>query len=144
MAEHIVAVDQVKIDYRLWGHLLSCKRKDLTNCDPPAGSRPTTFAPSATARASCRWATPAAETIAPDGVVIKPSARAPHLLQHTGGALVFDDYPALKVAANDPGTPCSPFTRAESAARSTPVAVPVGIAVHGAATPRAAVGRQTP
>ena len=32
--------------------------------------------------------------LAPDGVVIKPSACAPHLLQHTGRALVFDDYPA--------------------------------------------------
>lgn len=40
--------------------------------------------------------------IAPDGVVIKPSACAPHLLQHTGRALVFDDYPALKKAVEDP------------------------------------------
>ena len=41
--------------------------------------------------------------IAPDGVIIKPSACAPHLLQHTGRALVFDDYPALKKAVDDPG-----------------------------------------
>ena len=41
--------------------------------------------------------------IAPDGVVIKPSACASHLLQHTGRALVFDDYPALKNAVDDPG-----------------------------------------
>jgi len=41
--------------------------------------------------------------IAPDGVVIKPSACEPHLLQHTGRALVFDDYPALKKAVDDPG-----------------------------------------
>ncbi len=40
--------------------------------------------------------------LAPDGVVIKPSACAPHLLQHTGPALVFDDYPALKKAIDDP------------------------------------------
>jgi dihydroxy-acid dehydratase len=40
--------------------------------------------------------------LAPDGVVIKPSACAPHLLQHTGRALVFDDYPALKRAVDDP------------------------------------------
>jgi dihydroxy-acid dehydratase len=40
--------------------------------------------------------------LAPDGVVIKPSACAPHLLQHTGRALVFDDYPALKMAVDDP------------------------------------------
>ncbi len=40
--------------------------------------------------------------LAPDGVVIKPSACAPHLLQHTGRARVFDDYPALKKAVDDP------------------------------------------
>ncbi len=40
--------------------------------------------------------------LAPDGVVIKPSACAPHLLQHTGRALVYDDYPALKAAIDDP------------------------------------------
>ncbi len=40
--------------------------------------------------------------IAPDGVVIKPSACAPHLLQHSGRALVFDDYPSLKQAVDDP------------------------------------------
>ena len=38
--------------------------------------------------------------LAPDGCVIKPSACAPHLLQHTGPALVFDDYPALKANIN--------------------------------------------
>ncbi len=40
--------------------------------------------------------------LAPNGVVIKPSACAPQLLQHTGRALVFDDYPALKKAVDDP------------------------------------------
>jgi dihydroxy-acid dehydratase len=40
--------------------------------------------------------------IAPDGVVIKPSACAPHLLRHTGRALVFDDYPSMKQAVEDP------------------------------------------
>ena len=40
--------------------------------------------------------------LAPDGVVIKPSACAPHLLKHTGPALVFDDYPSLKAAVEDP------------------------------------------
>jgi dihydroxy-acid dehydratase len=34
--------------------------------------------------------------LAPNGCVIKPSACAPHLLQHTGPAIVFDDYPAMK------------------------------------------------
>ena len=40
--------------------------------------------------------------LAPAGVVIKPSACAPHLLQHSGRALVYDDYPALKKAVDDP------------------------------------------
>jgi dihydroxy-acid dehydratase len=40
--------------------------------------------------------------LAPDGVVIKPSACAPHLLQHSGRAIVFDDYAALKHAIDDP------------------------------------------
>ena len=34
--------------------------------------------------------------LAPNGCVVKPSAAAPHLLRHSGPALVFDDYPALK------------------------------------------------
>ena len=40
--------------------------------------------------------------LAPDGVVIKPSACAQHLLKHTGRALVFDDYPSMKKAVEDP------------------------------------------
>jgi len=40
--------------------------------------------------------------LAPDGVVIKPSACAPRLLVHTGRALVFDDYPSMKQAVDDP------------------------------------------
>ena len=36
--------------------------------------------------------------LAPDGCVMKPSAAATHLLKHSGPALVFDDYPALKAA----------------------------------------------
>jgi dihydroxy-acid dehydratase len=40
--------------------------------------------------------------LAPDGVVMKPSACEPRLLKHTGRALVFDDYPALKKAVDDP------------------------------------------
>jgi dihydroxy-acid dehydratase len=39
--------------------------------------------------------------IAPDGCVIKPSACAPQYLQHTGPALVFDDYPSMKAAVED-------------------------------------------
>ena len=40
--------------------------------------------------------------LAPDGVIIKPSACDPRLLKHTGRALVFDDYPSLKQAVDDP------------------------------------------
>lgn len=40
--------------------------------------------------------------LAPDGCVIKPSACAPKYLKHTGPALVFDDYPSMKKAVDDP------------------------------------------
>jgi dihydroxy-acid dehydratase len=40
--------------------------------------------------------------LAPDGCVIKPSACSPELLKHTGPALVFDDYPSMKKAIDDP------------------------------------------
>ena len=40
--------------------------------------------------------------LAPDGVVIKPSACEPRLLRHTGRALVFDDYASMKRAVDDP------------------------------------------
>lgn len=46
--------------------------------------------------------------LAPDGVVIKPSACAPHLLRHAGPAIVFDDYPALKRAIDDPELDVTP------------------------------------
>ncbi len=39
--------------------------------------------------------------LAPSGAVIKPSACAPQYLQHTGPALVFDNYPALQAAIDD-------------------------------------------
>ncbi len=34
--------------------------------------------------------------LAPDGAVIKPAASSEHLLQHTGKAVVFEDYPDMK------------------------------------------------
>ena len=39
--------------------------------------------------------------LAPDGCVIKPSACSPRFLKHSGPALVFDDYPAMKAAVED-------------------------------------------
>jgi dihydroxy-acid dehydratase len=39
--------------------------------------------------------------LAPDGCVIKPSACDPRFLRHSGPALVFDDYPAMKAAVDD-------------------------------------------
>ena len=39
--------------------------------------------------------------LAPAGAVIKPSACAPHLRQHTGPAMVFDSYPEMKAAVED-------------------------------------------
>jgi dihydroxy-acid dehydratase len=46
--------------------------------------------------------------LAPNGCVIKPSACAPHLLRHTGPALVFDDYPSMKAAVDDPDLDVTP------------------------------------
>ncbi|WCM93112.1 L-arabinonate dehydratase [Acidovorax sp. NCPPB 2350] len=46
--------------------------------------------------------------IAPGGAVIKPSACAPHLQHHTGPALVFDDYPSMKAAVEDPDLDVTP------------------------------------
>ncbi|UFZ01775.1 dihydroxy-acid dehydratase [Bradyrhizobium ontarionense] len=40
--------------------------------------------------------------LAPDGCVIKPSACDPRFLKHSGPALVFDDYPSMKKAIDDP------------------------------------------
>ncbi len=40
--------------------------------------------------------------LAPDGCVIKPSACDPRFLKHSGPALVFDDYPSMKKAVDDP------------------------------------------
>jgi dihydroxy-acid dehydratase len=39
--------------------------------------------------------------LAPDGCVIKPSAMSQEFLQHTGPAVVFDDYPTLKAFLYD-------------------------------------------
>ena len=39
--------------------------------------------------------------LAPDGCVIKPAAMDPRFLKHSGPALVFDDYAALKAAIDD-------------------------------------------
>jgi dihydroxy-acid dehydratase len=46
--------------------------------------------------------------LAPSGCVIKPSACAPALLRHTGPALVFDDYPAMKAAVDDESLDVTP------------------------------------
>lgn len=46
--------------------------------------------------------------LAPDGCVIKPSACAPQYLQHTGPALVFDDYPSMKAAVDDENLDVTP------------------------------------
>ena len=40
--------------------------------------------------------------LAPNGCVIKSIAADPNLLTHSGPALVFDDYPAMKERINDP------------------------------------------
>jgi len=40
--------------------------------------------------------------LAPDGAVIKPCAMSPELMIHEGPALVFDSYPEMKAAVDDP------------------------------------------
>ncbi|MFJ2817565.1 L-arabinonate dehydratase [Streptomyces sp. NPDC087294] len=40
--------------------------------------------------------------LCPDGAVIKHIAAAPHLLRHTGPAVVFDDYQAMQRTINEP------------------------------------------
>jgi dihydroxyacid dehydratase/phosphogluconate dehydratase len=40
--------------------------------------------------------------LAPDGAVIKHIAAEPHLLKHTGPAVVFDDYRDMQARINDP------------------------------------------
>ena len=47
-------------------------------------------------------------TLAPRGAVIKTSAADPKLLQHTGPAVVFEDYADLKKRLDDPGLPVTP------------------------------------
>ncbi len=41
--------------------------------------------------------------LAPDGAVIKPAAMEPHLLRHTGPAVVFRDYNDMAARIDDPG-----------------------------------------
>jgi dihydroxy-acid dehydratase len=41
-------------------------------------------------------------TLAPDGAVIKPGAMEPHLLQHTGRAVVFENYNDMAKRIDDP------------------------------------------
>jgi dihydroxyacid dehydratase/phosphogluconate dehydratase len=40
--------------------------------------------------------------LAPEGAVIKPAAAAPHLLKHSGKAVVFDDYNDMAARVDDP------------------------------------------
>ena len=46
--------------------------------------------------------------LCPDGAVIKHIAAEPHLLQHTGPAVVFDDYKAMQRTINDPSLGITP------------------------------------
>src|SRR5437660_8754217 len=43
--------------------------------------------------------------LAPDGAVIKPAAAEPHLLRHTGPAIVFADYDDMAARIDDPELP---------------------------------------
>jgi dihydroxy-acid dehydratase len=47
-------------------------------------------------------------SLAPDGCVIKHSAASPELLQHTGPAVVFEDYPDMSRRVDDPELDVTP------------------------------------
>ncbi|WP_240796221.1 L-arabinonate dehydratase [Streptomyces sp. RFCAC02] len=46
--------------------------------------------------------------LAPDGAVIKHISAEPHLLKHTGPAVVFDDYRTMQATVNDPALGITP------------------------------------
>jgi dihydroxy-acid dehydratase len=46
--------------------------------------------------------------LAPNGCVIKPSAASPHLLRHTGRAVVFENIEDYNARINDPALPADP------------------------------------
>ncbi|MDT0344800.1 L-arabinonate dehydratase [Streptomyces sp. DSM 44938] len=46
--------------------------------------------------------------LAPDGAVIKHISAEPHLLKHTGPAVVFDDYRTMQATINDPALGITP------------------------------------
>lgn len=48
--------------------------------------------------------------LSPNGCVIKPVGAEPRLQQHTGPALVFDDYPSMKAAMTDDSLDVTPDT----------------------------------
>jgi len=48
--------------------------------------------------------------LAPHGAVIKPSAASPHLMHHSGRALVFDSQPEMLAAMADPQLDCDAST----------------------------------
>jgi dihydroxy-acid dehydratase len=48
--------------------------------------------------------------LAPRGCVVKPSAASPHLMKHTGPALVFDDHAEFSAKVDDPDLPVTKDT----------------------------------
>lgn len=46
--------------------------------------------------------------LVPSGAILKASAASPHLMEHTGPALVFDDYETMMAECNDPDLPVTP------------------------------------
>ena len=67
--------------------------------------------------------------LAPNGAVIKPAAAEPHLLKHTGPAVVFADYNDMAARIDDPALPVtkdSVIVLQERAARSARRACPSG------------------
>ena len=55
--------------------------------------------------------------LAPDGAVIKPAAMEPHLLRHTGPAVVFKDYNDMAARIDDPALDVTQGQRDRAAKR---------------------------
>lgn len=54
------------------------------------------------AHGSCVCVWPAQGNLCPDGAIIKPSAASPHLMQHTGRAVVFESIEDFRARIEDP------------------------------------------
>jgi L-arabonate dehydrase len=90
-------------------HLLSPEATTVTGdllvdtCADTASTDPTVIAPFASPVKPDAAIAVLRGNLAPDGAIIKPSAASPHLLHHTGRAVVFSSIEDFKARIDDPG-----------------------------------------